>query len=74
MPPRLLVGTRKGTFIVSRGPSGLRPHLPGHAGSGVNFAARDPHTRTMVALLGHGHCGAQLVPWGTVLRGVPQPC
>ncbi len=60
MPPRLLVGTRKGTFIVSKGPSGWRPHLSGHAGSGVNFAARDPHTGTLWALLGHGHWGAKL--------------
>ncbi len=54
MPPRLLVGTRKGTFIVSKGAHGWRPHLSGHAGSGVNFAARDPHTGTLWALLGHG--------------------
>lgn len=60
MPARLLVGTRKGTFLVSKGPSGWRPQLSGHAGSGVNFAARDPHTGTLWALLGHGHWGAKL--------------
>jgi photosystem II stability/assembly factor-like uncharacterized protein len=37
-----------------------RPTLIGHAGVGVNYVARDPHTGTLWALLGHGHWGAKL--------------
>jgi len=57
---RILVGTRKGMFLVDKGPSGWKPALVGHAGAGVNYAARDPHTGTYWALLGHGHWGAKL--------------
>jgi photosystem II stability/assembly factor-like uncharacterized protein len=60
MAPRILVGTRKGTFLVTKGASGWRPHLAGHAGTGVNFVACDPRTGTLWALLGHGHWGAKL--------------
>lgn len=34
--------------------------LAGHAGTGVNFVARDPYTGRLWALLGHGHWGAKL--------------
>jgi photosystem II stability/assembly factor-like uncharacterized protein len=60
MSERILIGTRKGTFIVDRTAGQWRPSLVGHAGIGVNFAARDPHTGTLWALLGHGHWGAKL--------------
>jgi len=60
MSNRILVGTRKGTFIVERQARGWVPHLAGHPGMGVNFVARDPHTGTLWALLGHGHWGAKL--------------
>jgi photosystem II stability/assembly factor-like uncharacterized protein len=60
MSDRILVGTRKGTFIVERTASGWTPRLAGHPGMGVNFVARDPHTDTLWALLGHGHWGAKL--------------
>lgn len=60
MSQRILVGTRKGTFIVDRVRGQWRPTLAGHAGIGVNFAVRDPHTGTLWALLGHGHWGAKL--------------
>ncbi|MCC7137027.1 MAG: exo-alpha-sialidase [Planctomycetes bacterium] len=60
MSDRILVGTRKGTFAVRRGPSGWKPSLLGHGGQGVNYAARDPFTGTLWALLGHGHWGAKL--------------
>lgn len=60
MSDRILVGTRKGTFIVERRDGSWRPRLSGHAGVGVNFAARDPHTGTLWAALGHGHWGAKL--------------
>lgn len=60
MSDRILVGTRKGTFIVPRGKGSWTPTLAGHAGAGSNFVARDPHTGTLWALLGHGHWGAKL--------------
>lgn len=60
MKDRVLVGTRKGTFAVEKLNGGWRPRLIGHAGSGVNFVARDPNTNVLWALLGHGHWGAKL--------------
>ncbi len=60
MSDRILVGTRKGTFLVAKSGGRWRPRLAGHAGSGVNYAARDAHTGTLWALLGHGHWGAKL--------------
>lgn len=57
---RLLVGTRKGTFIVEHDGGSWRPRLSGHAGQGVNVVARDPNGGTLWALLGHGHWGAKL--------------
>jgi photosystem II stability/assembly factor-like uncharacterized protein len=60
MAQRILVGTRKGTFLVSRSGRRWGLQLAGHAGSGVNYVARDPHTGMLWALLGHGHWGAKL--------------
>lgn len=60
MSDRILVGTRKGTFIIEKRQGGWKPSLSGHAGAGSNFVARDPHTGTLWALLGHGHWGAKL--------------
>ncbi|HKI97006.1 MAG TPA: hypothetical protein VKB51_00895 [bacterium] len=60
MSDRILVGTRKGAFVVGKGRGGWTPHLAGHAGMGVNFLARDPHTGALWAALGHGHWGAKL--------------
>lgn len=60
MSGRILVGTRKGAFIVEKSGGRWRPNLAGHPGAGVNFMARDPHTNTLWALLGHGHWGAKL--------------
>ncbi|MCA9531671.1 MAG: exo-alpha-sialidase [Myxococcales bacterium] len=60
MSDRILIGTRKGTFIAQRRAAGWRPELAGHAGVGVNFVARDPYTGTLWAALGHGHWGAKL--------------
>ncbi|MEW5853646.1 MAG: sialidase family protein [Myxococcota bacterium] len=58
--PSILVGTRKGTFMVEKQAGTWRPRLVGHAGTGVNFVARDPYTQRLWALLGHGHWGAKL--------------
>lgn len=60
MTDRVLVGTRKGTFMVEKGRTGWRARLVGHAGVGVNFVARDPESGTIWAALGHGHWGAKL--------------
>ena len=60
MSERILVGTRKGTFVVEKTNGRWTPRLAGHAGQGVNFVARDPHTGTLWAALGHGHWGAKL--------------
>lgn len=60
MASRILVGTRKGTFIVDKTGGSWRARLGGHAGMGVSFVARDPYTGRLWALLGHGHWGAKL--------------
>lgn len=60
MADRILIGTRKGTFIVNRTRGTWRPRLSGHLGVGVNFVARDPGSDTLWAALGHGHWGAKL--------------
>lgn len=57
---RVLVGTRKGTFFVEKQSGTWKPRLAGHAGVGVNFVARDPHSGVLWAALGHGHWGAKL--------------
>jgi photosystem II stability/assembly factor-like uncharacterized protein len=60
MSDRVLVGTRKGAFIVEKVGGRWRASLAGHGGMGVNFVARDPNTSALWALLGHGHWGAKL--------------
>jgi photosystem II stability/assembly factor-like uncharacterized protein len=60
MSEQILIGTRKGAFVVEKHAGRWRPALSGHAGASVNFAARDPHSGTMWALLGFGHWGAKL--------------
>lgn len=60
MTDRLLIGTRKGTFFVTKEHGRWRPRLAGHDGVGVNFVARDPHGSVLWAALGHGHWGAKL--------------
>jgi photosystem II stability/assembly factor-like uncharacterized protein len=60
MSERILVGTRKGTFFVTKAGGRWRPHLAGHAGHGVNFVSRDPKRGTLWSLLGHGHWGAKV--------------
>lgn len=60
MSDSILVGTRKGTFIVDKASGRWRPRLAGHGGQGVNFVAREPDSGTLWAALGHGHWGAKL--------------
>ena len=54
MSARILVGTRKGSFFVTRSQGRWRAALSGHIGAGVNYVAKDPHTGTLWALLGTG--------------------
>ena len=60
MTNRILVGSRKGMFIAEKTGGRWQTRLSGHHGVGVNFVARDPHTGTLWAALGHGHWGAKL--------------
>ena len=60
MSGQILVGTRKGTFIVEKGASGWQARAAGHIGTGVNYVAKDPYTGRLWALLGHGHWGAKV--------------
>ncbi|MEZ5989080.1 MAG: hypothetical protein R3F30_08145 [Planctomycetota bacterium] len=60
MTDPILVGTRKGTFLVTKKGGRWTPRLAGHAGVGVNFVARDPNSGDLWAALGHGHWGAKL--------------
>lgn len=60
MSNRILVGTRKGTFIVEKTAGRWTPRLAGHLGLGVNYVVRDPNGETLWAALGHGHWGAKL--------------
>jgi photosystem II stability/assembly factor-like uncharacterized protein len=60
MSDRILVATRKGTFLVDKVGGRWKPRLSGHAGALVNFVARDPNSGTLWAALGHGHWGAKL--------------
>ncbi|MCA9617617.1 MAG: exo-alpha-sialidase [Myxococcales bacterium] len=60
MAERILVGTRKGTFIVAKRGGRWVPKLAGHAGIGSNFVAQSPHDGSIWALLGHGHWGAKV--------------
>jgi len=60
MKNRILIGTRKGTFLVEKVNGTWKPRLAGHAGVGVNFVAADPHHGTLWAALGHGHWGAKM--------------
>jgi photosystem II stability/assembly factor-like uncharacterized protein len=60
MAEQIWIGTRKGTFLAERTSGAWKLRLAGHAGVGVNYVARDPHTGTLWAALGHGHWGAKL--------------
>lgn len=60
MTKRIIIGTRKGTFIGERSAHGYTLKLAGHAGVCVNYAAANPHTGTLWAALGFGHWGAKM--------------
>ncbi|MCB9915044.1 MAG: hypothetical protein H6828_07835 [Planctomycetes bacterium] len=75
MSETVLVGTRKGTFLVTKSGGRWTPRLVGHQGVGVNYVARDPQRGTLWAALGHGHWGAKLSrsdDGGETWRDAPQ--
>ena len=57
---RLLVGTRKGLFVLERDGKGWKHARHAHAGIPVSFAFLDPRTDRMWACLDHGHWGQKL--------------
>ncbi|MBT3267696.1 exo-alpha-sialidase [Candidatus Poribacteria bacterium] len=57
---RLLVGTRKGLFVVDHDGSGWRASAPAFLGDGLSYAAADPRTGAYWACLDHGHWGVKL--------------
>jgi photosystem II stability/assembly factor-like uncharacterized protein len=60
MSQRILIGTRKGTFIAERKRADYELTLAGHGGVAVNFVAADPSSGHVWAALGFGHWGAKL--------------
>jgi photosystem II stability/assembly factor-like uncharacterized protein len=56
----LILGTRKGLFVLARGKSGWRVKSHSHAGSPVPYAKRDPRSGVLWASLDHGHWGCKL--------------
>ncbi len=60
MLDRILIGTRKGSFIAENDSGSFRLRLAGHGGTSVNYIAADPETGTIWAALGFGHWGAKL--------------
>ena len=60
MSKRILIGTRKGTFIGELRGSGYALKLAGHGGVSVNYVAADPNSGKLWAALGFGHWGAKL--------------
>lgn len=60
MSDTLILGTRKGTVLFHRTPSGWKPKPIQHEGIPVCYAARDPRDGTLWASLDHGHWGPKL--------------
>ena len=61
MTPPLLIGTRKGLFILEMAADGhWLPRQHAFAGVPVSITALDPRDRTLYAGLAHGHFGVKL--------------
>lgn len=56
---RIILGTRKGTFILERGKGGWKSSVS-HHGVPISFAASDPRTGTIWSFLDHGHWGSKI--------------
>ncbi|MCB9895950.1 MAG: hypothetical protein H6839_16070 [Planctomycetes bacterium] len=60
MSDTLILGTRKGTFVLEKHDGRWHQSAHGHKGTNVAYAARDPRTGTIWAALDHGHWGSKL--------------
>ena len=60
MSDRMIVGTRKGTFVFERTGGEWRTASHGHPGVSVAYAAMDPRTSVLWSALDHGHWGPKL--------------
>jgi hypothetical protein len=56
----LVVGSRKGVFVLEAGRSGWRVASHSHAAAAVPYAFRDHRTGTLWASLDHGHWGSKI--------------
>ncbi len=56
---RLILGTRKGTFILQRTAKGWKSSVS-HPGVPISFASSDPRTGTIWSFLDHGHWGSKI--------------
>lgn len=56
---RIILGTRKGTFILERGKSGWKFNVS-HHGVPISYATSDPRTGTIWSFLDHGHWGSKI--------------
>lgn len=60
MSDRLILGTRKGTFVLEKSGGRWQHTHRGHAGVNVAYAAQDPRAGTVWSALDHGHWGPKL--------------
>jgi photosystem II stability/assembly factor-like uncharacterized protein len=60
MAEKILLGTRKGTVILDRKPSGWSVCPIAHAGMSISYAARDPRDGTLWAAMDLAHWGPKL--------------
>lgn len=56
----LVLGTKKGLLVLTKGAAGWRSRPLQHAGVHVSLTLHDPRTGTLWAALDHGHWGAKL--------------
>lgn len=60
MSDRLILGTRKGTFVLEKSDGRWKHSQLGNAGASVAYAAQDPRSGAIWAALDHGHWGPKL--------------
>jgi photosystem II stability/assembly factor-like uncharacterized protein len=60
MSDKLILGTRKGTFLLEWRGKRWQQAAHGHAGTNVAYAAHDRRTGTYWSALDHGHWGSKL--------------
>lgn len=60
MSDRLILGTRKGTFILEKKDGRWQHVHRGHGGANIAYAAQDPRTGTIWSMVDHGHWGSKV--------------